>query len=171
MQDYIQFIGQALSFIALITGFISFQMKSVRWILFFQILTAVIFSAHYFLIGATTATMLNLLGAVMCVVYYFRNKKMSKSLITPIFFIVAVCIASFLTWNGWYSVFITGGLLVNVIAFSLSNPQRVRQLTLIKAPLCLLYNIFVFSTGGIIYEIAVIISALLGLWKNRKRTV
>ena len=49
-------IGQGLSLVAVVTGFISYQMKSAKGILLFQIITALIFSAHYLLIGAMTAT-------------------------------------------------------------------------------------------------------------------
>ncbi len=44
-------IGQALSLVAVLTGYISYQMKKTTGILFFQILTAFFFSAHYFLIA------------------------------------------------------------------------------------------------------------------------
>ena len=41
-----EIIGQALSIVAVITGFLSFQMKSARGLLAFQIATALVFSAH-----------------------------------------------------------------------------------------------------------------------------
>lgn len=162
-------IGQILSLIAVATGFISFQMKTPKGILSFQILTGLIFSAHYFLIGAMTATALNLVATIMGVAYYIRNNRGSKSLVTPIFFTMLVFITSLLTWDGWYSILIMAGLLINAVSLSLSNPQTIRKLTLIKSPLCLLYNIFVLSLGGGIYESATLLSSIIGLLKNRKK--
>ena len=162
-------IGQILSLIAVATGFISFQMKTSRGILSFQILTALLFSAHYILIGAMTAAALNFLAAIKCVFYYIRNKRGSRSLLVPIFFTVLVCITSLLTWDGWYSLFIMTGLLINAVSLSLSNPQTIRKLTLVKSPLCLTYNICVLSSGGSIYEIATFISAIIGILKNKKK--
>ena len=166
--DIPHLIGQLLSLAAVATGFVSFQMKTSKGILAFQILTALLFSAHYALIGAMTAAALNFVAAVKCVVYYIRNQRNSKSLLFPVFFTVLVFVTSLLTWDGWYSIFIMAGLLVNSVGLALSNPQTIRKLTLIKSPLCLAYNILVLSSGGTIYEIAVFLSAILGIWKNRR---
>lgn len=163
-------IGQILSFVAVLTGFISFQMKSAKGVLIFQIITAFVFSAHYFLIGAITASGLNLVGAIKCLCYYIRNKRQSKNLAVPVFFTVLIIITSLLTWDGWYSIFIMAGLVINSIGFALSNVQTIRSLNLIKSPLCLIYNICVFSTGGIIFETASIISSIIGLVRDRKKS-
>lgn len=164
-------IGQALSIVAVILGVISFQMRSAKGILFFQILTALVFSAHYFLIGAMTAMGLNFVAAIKCVCYYIRNKRGGKGLFIPVFFTVLVVVTSLLTWDAWYSVFIMTGLVVNSIGFSLADPQKIRKLVFIKAPLCLIYNICVLSVGGIIYEGSTFVSAVIGAWKHSKRPV
>ena len=162
-------IGQGLSLVAVATGFISYQMKTSKGILFFQILTALVFSAHYFLIGAMTAAALNLVGAIKCVCYFIRNKRGSKGLFIPIFFTVLVCITSLLTWSQWYSIFIMAALVTNSICLALSNPQTIRKLTLLKSPLALIYNICCFSLGGIIYEAASLLSSTISIFKNRKK--
>ena len=41
-------IGQILSIVVVITGVISFQMKTSKGILFFQIITALVFATPYF---------------------------------------------------------------------------------------------------------------------------
>jgi len=161
-------VGQALSLVAVVTGFISFQMKSSRGLLAFQIATALVFSVHYFLIGAMTATVLNFIGAVKLVCYYIRNKRQSKNPAIPIFFTALIIVTSLLTWDGWYSAFIMTGLFINSIGFSFSDAQTIRKLNLIKSPLCLVYNLCVLSTGGIIFEAASILSTVIGLVKNRK---
>jgi len=162
-------IGQILSILAVGTGFLSFQMKSAGKLLLFQIVTALLFAAHYLLIGAPTAAALNFVGAVKCFAYYFRNKKGSKSLLIPAFFTVLLAVTSILTWNGWYSSLIMAGLLVNSVGLAFDDPQIMRASTLIKSPLCLAYNIIVLSTGGIVFEGATLFSAVLGLIRNRKK--
>ena len=39
---------------------------------------------------------------------------------------------------------------------------------LIKAPLCLIYNAFALSIGGVVYESAVLISSVIGIIKGNK---
>lgn len=166
-----ELIGQLLGIAAVVFGFISYQMKTSRGILIFQLTTALIFSAHYFLIGALTAMALNLLGAISCVFYFFRYKRGGKSIIEPIVFIALVIVASILTWEGWYSAFIMSGLVVNSISLALSNAQKTRLCMFLKSPLCLIYNIIVSSGGGIIYECVVLVSSLIGIIKNRSSKV
>ena len=161
-------IGQILSIAAVVLGFISFQMRSAKGLLAFQIATALAFSAHYFLIGAPTACALNFISVIKLVCYYIRNKRQSTNPIIPIFFSLLILITSILTWDGWYSSFIMVGLFINAIGFALSNVQTIRKLNLIKSPLCLIYNICVFSTGGIIFEAASIVSSIIGLARDRQ---
>ncbi len=168
MDTAIYAIGQALGIIAVILGFISFQMKSARGILVFQIITALVFSAHYFLIGAKTAVALNFAAAVQDVFYYFRNKRGSKSIVEPIFFTALMVVLSILTWESWYSVFIMLGLAVISVSFSFSGADKIRASMFIKSPLCLVYNILVLSGGGIIYECAVLVSSVIGIIRSKK---
>ena len=162
-------IGQVLGIVAVILGFISFQMKSPGRILLFQVITAFVFSVHYFLIGAYTAVALNLMASAQCVFYYFRDKRGSRSLAEPVIFTVLVIVAGILTWEGWYSVFIMSGLVVNSVSLAFSDAQKIRIAMFIKSPLCLLYNIFVLSGGGIIYECAVLVSSVIGILRNKSK--
>ena len=161
-------IGQVLGILAVITGFISYQMKTQRGIIVLQLTTALIFTLHYVFIGAPTAIALNFLGAVSCVFYYFRDKRGGKSIIEPIVFAVLIIISSILTWEGWYSALIMIALVFNTVSLTFSNPQATRAVMFIKSPLCLIYNAIVLSGGGVIYECAVLISAIIGIIKNRK---
>lgn len=167
------YIGQILSIIAVILGFVSFQMKTPKGILTFQIITASLFSAHYLLIEEPTGMALNVLAVLQCVVYYIRDRLHRKSLVEPIIFTALVVIVGIITWNKWYSVFILVGLVLNSVALAFSEPQKTRALMLLKSPMCLIYNLFAFSWGGIAYETASFLSSLIGIIKkelsNRKK--
>lgn len=162
-------IGQSLSFVAVIIGFISYQMKSSSSILAMEVVSALVFASHYLLIGAPTAMALNLLAALQCFVYYLRAKRGGKSIIVPIIFTCLVITTSILTWNGWYSVFIMAGLAVHSFFMASSNPQTIRYAIFFKAPACLTYNIIVFSLGGILYECSVFISSIISTIKYYRK--
>ena len=162
------FIGQLLGILAVILGFISFQMKTSRGILILQLATALVFAVHYCLIGAFTATALNLLGAVKCVVYFFRDKRGSKGWIEPIIFSVLVIVISVLTWEDWYTAVVMVALVVDTVSLALPNPQTTRMCMFVKSPLCLVYNTTVASAGGVIYECAVLSSSVVGRIRNRR---
>jgi hypothetical protein len=154
-------IGQILGIFAVVSGFIAFQMKTPNKLLFVESITAAIFSAHYFFIGAFTAMALNFLGLIKTVVYYFRDKQGSKSLIWPILFTILTIVTGILTWEGWHSLLILLGLVVLAISLAIPNAQMVRFAMFIKSPLCLVYNIIVMSVGGIVYECAVLVSVVI----------
>lgn len=161
-------IGQVLGVAAVIVGFFSYQMKTAKKLLMFEIIVAFIFAAHYFFIGAMTAMALNLLSAVQCIFYYFRNKRGSKSMVIPIIFTVLIVATGILTWEGWYSVFIVIGLAVYSLAIAMPDAQMIRIAMFIKNPLCLAYNVAVLSVGGIVYECTVLVSSVIGVIRNRK---
>jgi hypothetical protein len=74
-----------------------------------------------------------------------------------------------MTWEGWYSVLIMLGLMVNSIGLALSDAKKIKVAVYIKSPLCLAYNVIVTSGGGIIYECAVLISTTVSLVRERLR--
>ena len=169
LEDIIYYIGQGLGIVAVILGFVSFQMKTPKRILACQITVAFLFAAHYLLIGAFDAAPLNLLAALSNILYYFRAKRGSKSLFEPIFYIAMITVIGIVTWESWYTLILMCGLYATAIGLSLSDPQKTRGVMLVKAPLCLIYNALVLSVGGIIYESAVFSSAIIGLIRNRKK--
>lgn len=167
MENLNYVIGQILGIVAVLLGFISFQRKTQFGIIVFQCATALVFSAHYLLIGAPTAVALNFLSAVICVFFAFRNKKQSKSKTEVIINSAVIIVAGVLTWESIYSLFLIAGLVVSTISLSFSNPQNTRRAMFIKSPLCIIYNVAVASMGGVIFECVVITSAIIGLVKNR----
>ena len=164
--------GQILGIVAVILGFICFQMKTTKWILIFQMIIALTFALHYIFIGATAAAPVNFLAAVQNLCYYFRDKKGSKSMFLPMLFAVLMVIVNALSWiltgGEWYTAFLLLGITVGAISLALSSAQKIRYTMLIKAPLCLIYNAFALSVGGVIYESAVLVSSTLGIIKNNR---
>ena len=79
-EDIIYIIGQMLGIVAVILGFVSFQMKTPRGILIFQIIIAFVFSLHYLLIGAYTAVVLNFLAAVQSIISIMMPAVLSDTL-------------------------------------------------------------------------------------------
>ena len=170
----VEIIGQGLGVVAVILGFLSFQMKTQRLLLFMQMLTGVVFCVHYGLIGATAGMALNAVGVVRTFVYFLCEKKNYRRRWVPIAWTVIMGAAGIITWDAWFSVFCLCGLVINTFCLSFSDPQNVRKSILVTSPMVLTYNVFAFSIGGIIYESVVIISSVIGIitYRNlKKKTV
>ena len=166
-EQAVYIIGQSCGILAVLLGFISFQSRSPRGIILFQLSAALVFAVHYTLIAAPTAVALNLLAAANCIFCYFRDKRGSRSRIGSWVLVALVIIASLLTWEGWYSVAIMVGLVFNTLSLALDDPQKTRGFMFVKAPLCFLYNLAVGSLGGMVYECTVLTSSVIGLIRNR----
>ena len=69
--DQIAFIlGQIFGVVAVILGFISYQVRTRERLMLAQTATTIVFCLHYFLIGASPALVMNLVGVVRNLFYY-----------------------------------------------------------------------------------------------------
>ena len=161
-------IGQIFGIIAIIFGFISYQVRTQRQILIMQSTVAVFFGIHYLLIGAYSGMIMNFINIPRNFFYDRRTQKGSKSKLTPIIFVLIQCVMCVLTWEAWYSIFVLLGIGINTYCMSFSNPQNVRKSILVTSPLVLTYDLFALSVGGSIYESVALVSAFIGILRNRK---
>jgi hypothetical protein len=161
-------IGQLVGFVAIIVGFISYQVKTKRQLIFMQTAVAALFCVHYALLGEYSALGMNVVSVVRNIVYDYRTSKGITSRLIPIGFVVFQATVGIITWDAWYSVFALFGLCINTYAMSLSDSQSVRKSILITSPLVLTFDIFAFSISGAMYESVAIISAAIGVIRNRK---
>jgi len=161
-------VGQMMGLAAVVLGFVSFQMRTQRQLLAVQTATTIAFCIHYYLIGATSGLMLNLLGIVRNLAYYHKDKPLFSGRKCPIFFAVVMGIVGLLSWQDYYSIFVVLGLVINTVCLSFANPQNIRKSILVSSPLVLVYDAFVFSIGGVIYESVVIVSSIIGIVRYRK---
>lgn len=166
--DWIVLIGQAFGVIAVILGFITYQMKSPKALLVVNMITCAVFCVHYLLIGAISGFALNAVGMLRNVVYTNRHKKVFASPVWPFVFAAIMLIAGILTWQDWRSVLMICGLVINTLALSMKNAQHIRWSLLVSCPLVLVYNALLHSYGGTVFEGMSIISAIIGIVRFRK---
>lgn len=170
MEQILYIIGQILGIAAIVLGFVSYQMKTQKQLLVMQTATCIVFCLHYLLIGAISGMALNSVCAVRNIVYYFRNKRADTRMLWPVVFAVILGVIGLATWEAWYSVFVFLGLIINTLCLAFSDPQNVRRSILVTSPLVLIYDVFVLSIGGIVYESVAIVSSVIGIVRYRKGT-
>ena len=163
-------IGQIFGIIAIILGFISYQLKTQKQLLFMQTSVAAAFCVHYFLIGAYSGMAMNAVGIIRNAVYNRQNQKGASNKLIPFAFVAVQCVIWALTWEAWYSVFVLLGLTINTYCMSFKNPQNVRKSIFVTSPLVLTYDVFASSYGGMIYESVAIISSFIGVMRNRRKS-
>lgn len=168
--NFVNLMGQMMGIVAVILGFISFQMHTNKKILVMQTATALTFCLHYLLIGAYSGMAMNALALLRNYAYYHREKKIFSGRKCPIFFAILMGAVGFLSWQGPHSLFVITGLVINTVCMSFTNPQSIRKGILVTSPMVLIYDVFVLSIGGIIYESVAIASAVIGILAYRRKT-
>lgn len=168
MEQILYYIGQGLGIVAVVLGFINYQVKTREQVLYVHIATTVCFTLHYMFIGAYSGMAMNFVGIIRNIVFYFagRNGKVHKG--WSISFALIMGIMGILAWESWYSVLAVVGLVINSYSMSFSNPNNIRKSILITSPLVLAYDVLVHSLGGAVYEAIVIVSSVIGLIRYRK---
>lgn len=156
-------IGQIIGFIAMAIIVASYQQKSHKKILVFQMVSGTLFTIHYLLLGAYTGAVMNLLGAFRCLVYSNRSKKWASSVLWPIGFCIAFTVSGIMTWADMYSVLPLIAMLLSSVVLFIEKPKINRILSIPSSACWLFYNIKTVSYPGIITEIFVLTSIIIGI--------
>ena len=74
MNYFVQFLG----IMGFVLSIITFQQNEHRRMILMQFIANLCFAAHFWMLGAHTGAILNLIGVLRCSVYYFKDKKWEK---------------------------------------------------------------------------------------------
>ncbi|MBQ8892810.1 MAG: YgjV family protein [Clostridia bacterium] len=169
----IKIIAQVISIIAMTIALLSFQQKTQKRILLLQFCSSSLFVIHFFMIGALTGCLLNLVGIFRAAVFANRGKKWANHIAWPILFVAlffGVYLLNFTVLgltptvgNLLIELLPTLGMFSTTVSFRMEKAAQVRVFSLISAPLWLTYNIINFSIGGILTELFSAISILVGM--------
>lgn len=156
-------LNQIIGIAAMIFSVFSFQMNKHKQIMIMQIIATSLFGLQYFLLGAYTGMAVDIVGVIRGIVFYNKDKKWASGNIWIMIFITMFIISGIFTWQGPSSLLMTGAMILNTFSFSFTKPKLVRSTILVSSPLILIYNIITGSIGGIINEICVEISSIVGM--------
>ena len=168
MGDTIYIIGQGIGIVAIALGFLTYQMKTREKLVFMQVAVAMCFCLHYLMIGASSGLALNILSVFRNGTYYFLGKKGPVDKKWAIFFSIVAGVIGVFSWQAWYSIFVVLGIVIHSYCISFSKAEHIRRSILVTSPLVLIYDIFVLSIGGMVYESTAIVSSIIGELRFKK---
>ena len=161
-------IGQVLGIAATIITGISYQMNSKRSLLLVQTIATLCTCLAYLFLGAASGFALNIVCIVRNVVFYFQKNTGKTPLLTASLLALCMVVIGVFSWQGPVSLLIIVALAANTVFLSFGDPQLLRKSILGTSTMVLLYNVFVFSLGGIANEALAIISSIVGIIRFRK---
>lgn len=163
-------IGQILGIAAMLLTLLSYQMNTKKSLLALQSTATLCTCLSYLCLGASSGFALNIVCLLRNFCFYFLKEKSTASYICTAFAIIAMSVLGVFSWQGPISLFIIAALVINTIYMSLGNPQLLRKSILVTSPMMIVYNIAVFTIGGICSETLAIVSSVLGIIRFRKAT-
>ena len=176
----IEIIAQIVGICGMLLSVLSFQQKGKARILTFQLLGSALFVVNFFMLGAFSGAILNIVAIVRALIFIYEDKIHGDHPAWTIG-LIAVYVLSFVSvftifgkeptaLNLILEVLPVLAMTVTTLAFRYKEDKILRRVTFISSPLWLTYNTIFFSLGGIIGETLNIGSALVGTLRlDRKK--
>ena len=162
---------QGIGIVATVLSVTSFQMKTKRMILIMQILTGIVFAAHYFLMPegkGIAGGVVNVIAIVRNLVFFNRNKKFFRSRFWVVLFAVVMAASAIISRFEPISVLMAIAMVFNTLAVWAEKPIDTRKRILISSPFALVYNIAIKSSGMVNEAVVIIVTTITLIRESRK---
>ena len=169
----LEWIAQAIGIVAMVFNIFSFQQKSAKRVITFQLFGGMLFAVNYLLLGAPVGMCMNIVAVIRAVVYSNREKFRADRLFWVILFTALYVLSYILSFtvfgleftfrNAVFELLPVIAMVAVTVSFRLQSAAMIRKLGFISSPCWLTYNVVNFAVGGMICEIFSICSIIIGL--------
>ena len=171
--EFYEILTQAIGIVAMILSVTSFQMKTKKQIIILQCMTGVVFAIHYFMLPDGTGmagAVVNVIAIVRNIVFSLKDKSLFASKWWVVFFCVVMGGSAIVSRPEPISVFMCIAMVFNTLAVAAEKPIDTRKRILISSPFAFVYNVVIFSVGGIANEALVEIITLITFLREKKQS-
>lgn len=157
-------IIQGIGVAALLIAVSIYQTNTRKSMLLLGMFSCLLWSTHFFLLGAITGAAMNFISAIRCYVYNkIPPSKKNRWIMWS--FIGILALATALTWQGVISLLPCVGSMSSVIASWQKRPTWMRRLGLLSSPPWFTYNLISGSYPGMVIEVLLVTSNLIGQYR------
>lgn len=147
---------------------LSYQQKARGRIILFNVISRVLYILQYFLLGAFSGAVLDILGAISSVIAKKKNSGFVKKHTALVFVLVnlSIIIAGVITMivaYDYFGVFSIVGVLLHTSAFWMEDERKIRLVSLAGSPFWLVYNFISKAYGSVIGDALSIGSILIAI--------
>ena len=158
----INVIAQVISIVATAVQIGSYQSKSNTGLFAAQGVAGFLFSINFFLLGAYTAAIINLVNILRSVLMAYGEKH--RHITIPIIMCSIYIVAVSFTYESWFSALLLLVQIGGTLSMWSADGAVIRIYQLfVCSPAWLANNIIVFSIGGIITETFSIVSIIISI--------
>jgi len=165
-------ISQIFIIINYLICIINYQQKKRKTILILNIISTIATAISYMFLGAYSGLAMTIIAAMRNIMFLI-NEKMKKSqkreiLTLAIIYIATIYLAS-LTYTGIFSMMTVAATVIYTYSVWQKNTKIYKFLGIPVGIAAIIYNIYMLSIFGIIFETLITISAILGYAKDNKK--
>ena len=174
-----QIIVQAISIFAMCFNILSYQQKSAKSVIAFQLCGGALFAVHFFMKGAIVGAIMNCIAVVRAILFVNKEKTRANHIGWLIGFILLYVLVYILTFTIFRKAFTPANAVIEIlpiigmtaltIGFRMQGAGTIRIFGLISSPCWLIYNIVIFSLGGIICEAISLVSIGIGFLRHDRK--
>lgn len=163
-----------LSYLLLATTYLKTKRKSI---LFIGICSLVASEISYFLLGAYTGVAMVAVAIIRNIIFYIDETKNGKSnkitskdiIILIILYLITLCSAIY-TYDGIMSIFSVLETVIYTYAVWQKSPKVYKYLGIPNSISVIIYQAYIKSIFGIILEAIILISEIIGILLDRRKT-
>ena len=145
-----------------------YQLKSGKKILFSKLVSDFFWGLHYVCLNAFSGAAIAGIGFVRDGIFLHKDKKWAQSKAWLWFFLVLSVVSAALTWKSIFSALPAFASVLLIYSLWRNKPMLICVLAFPISAAMLAYNIYCVSYFGIANEILTLISAFIGVIKNKK---
>lgn len=175
-----EIIAQAIGIFAMAFNLLSYQQKTRKGAIVFQLFGTTLFTINFLMLGAMVGGLLNLVGAIRAIIFINKEKLRADHIAWQIGFIAVYFASYILTFTAFgkettaFNLIIEFlpliGMIATTISYRFSDAKAIRKFGLISSPAWLVYNIANMSVGAILCEVLSLGSIIIGIVRlDRKK--
>ena len=162
-----QIAAQVLGAIGILIYVIMYHSKNVNNVLHKKFWMDIVCALHYFLIGGYTGCITNVICCAREAVFMNNDKKIFKSRLWLILFLIINWVSAALVWKGLYCFLPALVSTLGTVSFWQKNMTVARVIALVNNVLMFTYDVYVLSYMGMIGEALVFLSVISALLIQR----
>ncbi|HET7629927.1 MAG TPA: YgjV family protein [Candidatus Saccharimonadales bacterium] len=166
---WVAIIVQIIGVGAMITEILSVQPKFRTSMLWLRVISNVLWTIHFSLLGAWAGALMNGIGTVRSYTFNTYGAKKDRNPLLLYIILAAEIAGAFIVFDNLYGLLAVAGMIVATIGLWQLDTQRLRLVMLVSAVPWFIYDMLVGSIPGMIDEVLASISSMIALYRYRQK--
>ncbi|MBQ8209540.1 MAG: YgjV family protein [Clostridia bacterium] len=158
-----QIFIRAVGIIGFVLGVAAFQSNKHKTIVVTKMGSEAAFTVQYFLLGAPTGSIMNLIGVIRNLIFYRLVEKDKSTVVARWIFCGIYVLSAIITWEGPTSLLPLVGKLCSTVAYSIDNPRYIRIINIPTLIMWVVYNIACGAWEALLTDSISLISVLIAM--------